>query len=59
MEFSSLWKIKISEDEAKEIIAKHITEQGEYFVYPHDISFVPYTNGKIEVIIKDAHRKAE
>jgi len=57
MEFSHLYKIKMSEDEAKQIIAKHITDQGEYFVYPHDVSFVPLTSGKIEVIIKDAHKR--
>ena len=56
MEFSHLYKIKISEGEAKEMIAKSITEKGEYFVYPHDVSFVPLTNGKIEVIIKEAHK---
>lgn len=57
MEFSHLWKIKISEEEAKDIIAKHINDQGEYFIYPHDVSFVPYTNGKIEVIIKEARKR--
>lgn len=57
MEFSHLYKIKISEDEAKEIIAKHISDLGEYFVYPHDVSFVPYTNGKMEIVIKQAHKR--
>jgi len=57
MEFSHLYKIKISEGEAKEIVAKHITDMGEYFVYPHDVSFVPLTNGKVEVVIREAYKK--
>ena len=59
MEFSHLYRIKLSEDEGKQIIAKHVTDQGDYFVYPHDVSFVPLTNGKIEIVIKDAHKKQE
>lgn len=54
MEFSHSWKIKLSEDEAREIIAKHITSLGEYFVYAHDVSFVPLTNGKVEILVKNA-----
>lgn len=59
MEFSHLYKIRMTEDEAKGIIAKSITDQGEYFVYPHDVSFVPLTNGKIEVIIREAHKTSQ
>jgi hypothetical protein len=56
MEVSPLWRIKISEQEAKEIIAKKVSE-GEYFVYPDDVQFVQYTNGKFEVVIKNAQKK--
>jgi len=54
MEFSHLLSIKLSEQEAKDIVAKHINEQGEYFVYSHDIDFVLLASGKIEVVIKNA-----
>lgn len=40
------------------MIAKSVSE-GEYFVYPDDVQFVPYTNGKFEVVIKNAHKKLD
>ena len=54
MEFSHLLNIKLSEQEAKDIVAKHINDQGDYFVYSHDVDFVLLPSGKIEVVIKSA-----
>lgn len=53
MEVSASWRIRFSEMEFKEIVAKHVNDMGEYFVYPDDVTIVS-VGGKFEVIILGA-----
>lgn len=55
MEFSQAYQIRLNEEEIKDLIAKYINEQKEYFVYSHDV-ILHQKNNKLEALIKDAHK---
>jgi hypothetical protein len=56
METTDLFGIRIKQDEAFAIIAKHLESLG-YIVKLEDISIVPLTNNKVEFIIRHFEKK--
>jgi hypothetical protein len=55
MEFSQIYRIRLTEEELKNIISNYVNEQKDYFVYSHDVE-IQQKNGKFEALVKNAHK---
>lgn len=56
MDISDIFGIRLSQAEVFELIVKHLEGLG-YSVRSQDINIVPYTNSKVEFIIRSFVKK--